>query len=395
MSEETNHISTFRRVLRRELNRMTSRRIYFGTAIVLPLFTLFFMATIFGSGEMENLPVGIVDLDNSATSRSLTRTIEAVPTLLVTRHFVDEYEARQSVQNKEIYGYLVIPHNFEQNSVTGKGAVLSYYYHYALLAVGGEVMAAFETTLKPIEVTPIAMEAVELGVNTDEIETFLLPILASDHPVYNPALNYSIYLSQSFFYVLFQILVLLVTLYVVGSEIKFKTANEWLDCANGNILIAIIAKVLPYTIIFCIEGVFANYIMFNVIHLPFNGSWLMLNLSSILFILATQSLSLFVFSIFPAIAIIISIVSMLGSLGATLSGITFPVDNMYPLVHDISYLLPIRHYTEIVQTMLYTNGDYQYYWPSLVVFFIFPILALLLLPRLRKAIISRKYEDFE
>ena len=308
---------------------------------------------------------------------------------------MDEYEARQSVQNEEIYGYLVIPHNFEQNSVTGKGAVLSYYYHYALLAVGGEVMAAFETTLKPIEVTPIAMEAVELGVNTDEIETFLLPILASDHPVYNPALNYSIYLSQSFFYVLFQIFVLLLTLYVVGSEIKFKTANEWLDCANGNILIAIIAKVLPYTIIFCIESVFANYIMFNVIHLPFNGSWLMLNLSSILFILATQSLSLFVFSIFPAIAIIISIVSMLGSLGATLSGITFPVDNMYPLVHDISYLLPIRHYTEIVQTMLYTNGDYQYYWPSLVVFFIFPILALLLLPRLRKAIISRKYEDFE
>lgn len=395
MTQNSDNKSSFRKVLTRELNRMTSRRIYFGTAIILPLFTLFFMATIFGSGEMENLPVGIVDLDNSATSRSLSRTIEAVPTLLVTKHFINEFEARRSVLKKEIYGYLVIPHNFEQNAVTGKDAVLSYYYHYALLAVGGEIMAAFETTLKPIEVTPIAMEAIELGVNTEEIETFLLPIQAADHPVYNPALNYSIYLSQSFFYVLFQILVLLVTLYVVGSEIKFKTGDEWLKCANGNIFIAVVAKVLPYTIIFCIEGVLANYVMFNIIHLPFNGSWWMLNVSSILFILATQSLSLFVYSIFPAIAIIISIVSMLGSLGATLSGITFPVDNMYPLVHDASYLLPIRHYTEIVQTMLYTGGNYLYYWPSIVVFFIFPALALLMLPRLKRAIISHKYEDIE
>ena len=48
---------------------MTSRRLYFGVCIILPLFTLFFMATIFGNGQMENIPIGIVDQDNTATSR--------------------------------------------------------------------------------------------------------------------------------------------------------------------------------------------------------------------------------------------------------------------------------------------------------------------------------------
>lgn len=52
-------------VLRREWTRMTSRRLYFGVCIVLPLFTLFFMATIFGNGQMENIPIGIVDQDNT------------------------------------------------------------------------------------------------------------------------------------------------------------------------------------------------------------------------------------------------------------------------------------------------------------------------------------------
>ena len=66
---------------------MTSRRLYFGVCIVLPLFTLFFMATIFGNGQMENIPIGIVDQDNTATSRAIARNISAVPTFKVTKHF--------------------------------------------------------------------------------------------------------------------------------------------------------------------------------------------------------------------------------------------------------------------------------------------------------------------
>ena len=93
---------------------MTSRRLYFGVCIVLPLFTLFFMATIFGNGQMENIPIGIVDQDNTATSRTIARNISAVPTFKVTKHFADEAAARESVQKKEIYGYLSIPPQFEQ-----------------------------------------------------------------------------------------------------------------------------------------------------------------------------------------------------------------------------------------------------------------------------------------
>ena len=43
--------SPFIAVLKRELDRMVSRRIYFASCIVLPLFSIFFMATIFGNGQ--------------------------------------------------------------------------------------------------------------------------------------------------------------------------------------------------------------------------------------------------------------------------------------------------------------------------------------------------------
>ena len=387
--------SPFRSVLLREWRRMTSRRLYFGVCIILPLFTLFFMATIFGNGQMENIPIGIVDQDNTASSRAIARNISAVPTFKVTRHFVNEEAARKAVQKKEIYGYLSIPPKFEQDAISGKNATLSYYYHYALLSVGGELMAAFETSLAPVSLSPIVMQAVALGVEQDRITTFLLPVQASNHPIYNPSLDYSVYLSQPFFFVLFQVLILLITVYAVGIEIKFRTADEWLFVAKGNMVTAVLGKLLPYTIIFILIGWLANYVMFGILHIPFQGSWLLMNMLTALFVVATQALGLFLFSLFPAISLIISIVSMVGSLGATLSGVTFPVTNMYPLVRDASYLFPVRHFTEMMQNMLYEGSGFIHLWPSVVILCIFPLLAFVLLPHLKRAIESHKYEKIK
>ena len=387
--------SPFRSVLLREWRRMTSRRLYLCVCIILPLFTLFFMATIFGNGQMENIPIGIVDQDNTASSRAITRNISAVPTFKVTRHFVNEEAARKAVQKKEIYGYLSIPPKFEQDAISGKNATLSYYYHYALLSVGGELMAAFETSLAPVSLSPIVMQAVALGVEQDKITTFLLPVQASNHPIYNPSLDYSVYLSQPFFFVLFQVLILLITVYAVGIEIKFRTADEWLFVAKGNMVTAVLGKLLPYTIIFILIGWLANYVMFGILHIPFQGSWLLMNMLTALFVVATQALGLFLFSLFPAISLIISIVSMVGSLGATLSGVTFPVPNMYPLVRDASYLFPVRHFTEMMQNMLYEGSGFIHLWPSVVILCIFPLLALVLLPHLKRAIESHKYEKIK
>ena len=387
--------SPFYMVLRRELDRMVSRRLYFGVCIVLPLFCIFFMSTIFGSGQMENIPIAVVDQDNTSMSREIIRQVEAVPTFRVTRHYTDQETARRATQAKEIYGYLVIPNQFEADATAGRDATLSYYYHYALLSVGGEVRGAFETLLRTLSLAPVVVQATAMGLGENQITTFLLPVRSSSHPLFNPDLDYSVYLSQPFFFVLFQVLILLTTVYTVGIEIKFRTADDWLATAKGNIVTAVLGKLLPYTIIYILIGWLANYVMFGILHIPFQGSWWLMNIMTVLFIIATQALGLFLFSLFPAISLVISVVSMVGSLGATLSGVTFPVPNMYPLVRDASNLFPVRHFTEMMQTMLYGGGGFIHLWPSAVILCIFPLLALSLLPHLKRAIESHKYENIK
>lgn len=393
---EANKKGSFSQVLKRELSRMVSRKLYFGVCIVLPLFCIFFMNTIFNTGQIEKVPIGIVDMDQTATSRQIIRTISAVPTSEVTSFYTDPLDARHAVQRKDIYGYLVIPNNFESNLLGGREASLPYYYHFALLSVGVELYSSFESTLKTLSVSPIVKAGVASGdVSQKAIESAIVPVNVEAHPLYNPSLDYSIYLTNPFFFVLFQVIILLVTAYIIGMEMKFKTATEWLDSAGNNIFIAVVGKLLPYTAIFIVMGVLANFVSFGIMNIPMTTNFLTLNLITALFIIATQAFGVFLFCLFPAISIIISILSMVGSLGATLSGVTFPVDDMHPIIHYASYLFPIRHFVETNQNYLYGDYGYAYTWQNVACLFIYLLLAVLILPRLKKAILNHKYDDIE
>lgn len=382
-------------LLLRELHRMTSHRIYIGAAVVLPLFLIGFMATIFGSGQMEHIPVGVVDADNTAASREVVRSVSAVPTFDVCRYYADDASARMAVQRKEIYGYLSIPTDFEADMVRGAGATLNYYYHYALLAVGGEVMSAFEQALLPVRMAPIVVEAVALGATEESIETFLLPMTSDDHALYNPSLNYSVYLALPIFYIMFQILVLLVTLYAVGTERKEGTGDAWLEAAEGNILCAVVGKLLPYTLLFIAEALLANVVFFRFVDIPFAGDMTLFALLSVLFVVATQSVAVLLYTLLPALSFVVSIVSMVGSLGATLSGLTFPLPAMSPIVQYAALLFPVRHFTVAMQQIVYFDGGFSSCYLSLAVLCLYLLIALLLLPRLKRTLIRCRYDTLD
>ena len=371
-------------VFRRELRRMASRRIYWVTSLVLPLFSLVFMATIFGNGQMQNLPIGVVDTENTSASRNIIRMADATPTLRITHQYANETEAKKTVQKKDVYGYLLI-----------EEGILCYYYHNAMLSVGGEIHSTLESLLKQVSVTPLVTEAIGLGEEEADIVSFLMPTSETEFPTYNHFRNYAVYLTQPFFFVFLQVLLLLVTTYALGSESKFGTSDEWLQSARGNIGIAVLGKLLPYTFIFILMGVLANVVFFQWIQIPLPGSLWTINGMTILFVCATQALALFLYSLFPVLSLIISVVSMIGSLGATLSGVTFPVVFMDTPVYWASFFFPIRHFMEVVQSLLYLEASFADYWTSLVALLLFLLLPILLLPRLKNALTTHRYEAFE
>lgn len=377
---------------KRECVRIQSRKLYFGVCILLPLFCIFFMATVFSSGIMTDLPIGIVDQDNTQTSRSVIRNIDATPSMHVAHIYSDIATVRQKMEEKDIYGYIVIPQNFEQEIFGFRSPIISFYYHYAFLSAGSTLFSEMTVLLKSIAAVPILSQGQAMGMSNQDIMSVLMPVNINNHPLSNPSLNYVTYLSTIFVFVLLQIFIILTTVYVIGIELKHNTSHEWLRTSRNNIVFAILGKLLPYTIIYTIMGIFANVVLFSILNTPLPSGYWTVNTAVFLLVISYQSLGLMIFSVFPLLKKTISGASLLGSLGGTLAGVTFPVESMPPLIHGLSYIFPIRHFVVIFQNAIYGNNGFYYVWQNYSGMFIYCILAILTLPLLKKELIYRYYQ---
>lgn len=369
--------SGFFAVVIRECRILTSRPLYLFSAIIFPLFALFFMTTIFGNGLIDNIPVAIVDEDDSKMSREIRQLCSAVPEISVKETFHNTAEARDALLSKEIYGYLIIPHDFQEDVMANRNTSLTLCYHYAFLSVGSEVMQGFLNALRIIAVTPLKQTTDFLGIDDITLEALTSPICIQSHPLYNPSLDYSAYLAFPYFWVLFQILILLNIAYSFGNDFKDKKMiRECLSTGNNKMRNVVLGKIFPYLIIFSSIAIFANVLMFIIMDFRLSSNIFMLIFVCILFIMATCSISIFLFSIYPNLPIIISFISMFGSLGATFAGVTFPVNAMYLFFKKISQLFPIRHFIVITDYLRYESDTFVYYWKSILILISFNILII-------------------
>lgn len=389
-------MSALLRTIWRELCIIARRPLLWLATLGIPLFAALFMTTIFGGGEMRELPIGVVDNDFSEASRALVRTIDSSPTLSIAHHFTSPSEALMAVRSREVYGFVVIPRNFARDMTSGYRVEIPYYYHYALLSVGAKVATTLRELLTGATLKPLVAVAQEMNTPEQEVVEFLEPATTSPYPLGNPQLDYHTYLAEPFFFVMLQIIIMLTVVYVVGVEVDSGSDKEWLTVARGNIFVALVGKLTPYAVAFIATALMGLCILHHTPFspLPEGGVLLWLSLATVGLVVASIAPALFLFSLFPAMGLVMSVVSMVGSLGATLSGVTFPLASMYPIFRYLAYALPIRHFTLIAQSLLYTEGRGEFLWGNMAVLMAYALLPLLTMGRLRRAICSGKYEHY-
>ena len=100
-------------IARRECGIIKSHPVFWLAMVVFPLLTMVFFTSLMEEGQPEDMPIGVVDCDNSTTSRKLIRNLDAFQTSHVVARYADIGEARHAIQRNEIYAFLYIPHNME------------------------------------------------------------------------------------------------------------------------------------------------------------------------------------------------------------------------------------------------------------------------------------------
>ena len=81
------YISQIYNIALRELDILRKNRIYGFCMLIFPALLVVFFTTMLDDGVALDLPVGVVDQDNSAMSRGLTRNLDAMQSSRVVYRF--------------------------------------------------------------------------------------------------------------------------------------------------------------------------------------------------------------------------------------------------------------------------------------------------------------------
>ena len=83
-------MKTIRQILRifnRELSILIHNPIYWFCMVIFPVVVILFFTSMMREGLPTELPIGVVDEDNSATTRALIRRLDAFQTSHVVSHY--------------------------------------------------------------------------------------------------------------------------------------------------------------------------------------------------------------------------------------------------------------------------------------------------------------------
>lgn len=384
----------FKQILKissRECHQMLHNPIYFFCMLVIPFLIVVFFTSMMDDGQPVELPIGIVDQDNTSTSRQLVRTLDGFQTSHVVGHYANMNEARQAMQRSEIYGFLLIPKGTTAGLMAQKQPKISFYYNSVVMLAGSTAFKDLKTvsTLGSAAVgkTKLSM----LGKTDREIMTFLQPIAIDLHMLSNPWANYNVYLSTTMIPGLLMLFVFLLTPYSIGTELKFGGAKEWMGMADNNPLIAVIGKLLPQTIIFLIIFLGFEFYIYHVLGFPHPGGVLPIILLGLLAVLSAQSFGAFAFGFMPSLRMSMSVCSLWAMLSFSMAGATFPVSAMHPFIQGAAWLFPLRHYYMIYQINIFNGFPLEYAWIHWVCLLAFSILPLLVIRNIRRAMLEFEY----
>ena len=379
------------KVIVRELHQLVSRPIYLFSIVIAPLLSYAFFLSLMDNGLPEELPTAVVDLDHSATSRNLTRQFTTVSSLSITTEYTSFTEARKAMQKSEIFGFVIIPPSFEADLYANRRPEISYYTNSAYFIPSALEFRSFKTTTTLAAAAAVPQTLLARGEYERDIMPQIQPITVDMHPLGNPWTNYSIYLNNTFLPGILEVIILLTTIFSIGSEIKHSTSREWLRTADDNILLAITGKLLPQTILFFIMGALCQSLLYGYFQFPLqNGIWPMLA-AMLLFVMALQGLSIFFICIAPSLRIALSIGGLFGVVSFSLTGFSFPAEAMYPAFHLLTDILPLRHYFIIYADQALNGVPFYYSRMHYMALFIYILLALPFLPLLKRALRKQVY----
>ena len=334
-------------VIKRELKRMTSRPLYILLTLVFPLIAFGFFWTIFHQGIPRNLPVAVLDEDHSMFSHKITRMIDATASMQVTAKVSNIQNGESLLRKGNCYALILLPKHLERDAFNRQAPQVVNFYNNEYLLAGSMINRDVLQVIRTVSAGIDLRSRQKQGEMTTAALAHLEPIQLKKEVLFNPYTNYFYFLSGTLNPTMLQMFVLILSIYALGVELKEGTAREWLNTAAGSPWKAVIGKLIPYSVIFFILGLFMNVFHFRYLNAPLRGNWFLIGAGTIMFVLSYQAIALLIISITSNTRLALSVGAFYSSTAFAFVGMTFPLIAMPAIAKTWGAIIPLTYYLKI------------------------------------------------
>ena len=376
---------------RREIGRVAANGEYRAVMLWLPLGVILFFAIFFSQEVVGALPVAVVDGDKSSLSRKVVAMLMATPQISLVEEVADMESARQRVLQGKVVGAVEIPKGFACNILSGESADVVFYDSGANISTNALSAKGVHTAVTSFGVGVALQRAEMAGAMPDEAMAQIMPIGFSTYGLFNPWLNYAYYVAPCFLAMLLIIAAMLSAIYAVGTELRYGTSVEWLRTANGSLIGAVVGKLVPITLAMWLLVLGAGTLIFGVWGAPMRGSWVVLIVGVVTLIMAYQAVALFIVALTASFRLSLSLGGGYSVLAFTFSGVTFPTIAMLSAVQPFTMLFPYTYFMRLYIDQAVRGSAWWLSMPDIAAMLLFCLLPLLVLGRLRRVTVTRKF----
>lgn len=361
-------------------------------SLILPLLLFLYLSLVLQKGVPRDLPMAFLDNDQSPVSANLVQILDATPSIAMAIPVTDEAEAKKLIQQQKVFGFIEIPQDFQKKILQGQNQEVICYVNGQFMMPSGLISKDFQTTLGTLSAGISLKKKMQKGVQPHKAHSEAQPIAIDEHGLFNPFGNNAYFLLVGFFPMVLQMVTLLLTIYVIGVEFKYKQGKYWLEKSGGSPSVALFGKLLPYTLILFGVAIWMNYLLFERIGTPLKISLFYVNFLSCILVVVYQCIGITIASFGKDLRIALTLGSAFASLAFSFSGYTFPMEGLPKSLQYLSNLFPFTHFLEYYVGRAIKGVEIHLQWQPFLSLALFLGIFILGFPQFIKVLKQGGYE---
>jgi ABC-2 type transport system permease protein len=378
---------TIHRLLLREAKMVAHDHSLLLTLLIAPILYAFFYGSIYSYKVEEEIPLAVVDADQSELSRMFTEQLNNTQ-LIKVMGAANIQEAEQLMNYGECQGYLYIEKGMQQKILAIQQSNVVLAVNAARFLPSSELMS----TVTQVSLTVgagVRLKYNELkGLNSTMAMQETQPVNVDYRPLYNARSSYGDFLLPGLLALILQQTLLLGLSGSVALDRERGQIPALVKEGGDSLSATLWGKGVFYLILFVAYAVFFLLVNFNILHLTFEGTPFNTGVAMLLFLLTLIPMAVWLGTMFPTQLLAAQLLAFSTYPIFLITGYVWPYELLPVPIQWLSALLPTTPFLRMYQSIVQMGGTLQenmgpiIHLLALWVFYV--MLALLGLRRLRR-----------